>query len=431
LSGSLSSWDEAIYATVSREVFKSGHWLRPTFEGTLFLEKPPLCIWAVAFLYKIFGINEFAVRFFSAACGFGTIIVTYFIGSKLFNRWIGFLSGMFLVTSGHFPHYARFGDMDGPLVFFVSSALLFFWLGREKNVYFILSGIALGLAFLTKGIAAFFVIPVTWIYCWWANELFILKKPSYWLGILVCAAIAIPWNIYEIFAFPHTYSTDLYRQIFLRITQPLEGHQESFGFYFKVVSSKYRPWIILLLFSFPFFIFKAIQSKSKEMIFIITWILFMFASLTLMGTKLHWYILPVYPALSICVAYGFAQIVKEKYSFFVGSMFLITMAFHAHDHFFRSDYNHDLKNIGASVKTVVPEGKAVCLYHSDEGHANFFYSERGATSIFTKQDFINQAKQPDFYCLIDEKDLKNLSLLNDLHLRVRATSGKLLLLSRE
>ncbi len=429
--GSLTSWDEAIYGTVAREVLKSDHWLRPTFQSGLWLEKPPLCIWVIAFLYKIFGINEFTVRFFSAACGLGTVLVTYFIGSRLFNRWIGFLSGMFLVTSKHFPHYARLGAMDAPLVFFISLALLFFWLGRKKKIYFSLFGIALGLAFLTKGVAAAFVIFITWIYCWWGDELSILKRPSYWLGILICVMIVIPWNAYEVFVYPHTYAVDLHREIFMRITEAVEGHKGDLGYYFYVIFSKYRPWIILLLFSLPFFIFKTVRSKSKEMIFITTWIFFIFGSLTLVRTKLHWYVLPVYPALSICVAYAFAQVIKEKYLFLVAGMFLITIPFHAHDHFFKLDYNPDLKSISASVKNIVPERTTVSLYNSDERHACLFYTERSATSLHSEEDFMTSAKQADFYCLIYEKDLKSLNMARtNLHLITRASAGKLLLLSR-
>lgn len=428
--GSLTSWDEAIYGTIAREMLRSGDWLRPTFQSNLWLEKPPLCIWAITFLYHMFGINEFTVRFFSAACGFGTILITYLIGSKLFSPWIGFLSGMFLVTSKHFPKRARLGVMDAPLVFFMSLALLFFWLGRKKKIYFIFFGISLGLAFMIKGGAAFFVLPITWIYCWWANELFILKKPFYWLGILICAAVALPWNLYEILVYPQVYGIDLYTQIFRRITEAYEGHQGGFGYYFEVISSKYLPWVVLLPVALPFFILKAIRDKNKEIIFILVWIIFIFSSLTLVRTKLSWYFLPIYPAVSICVAYAFGQIVKEKYALLVGGMFLITAIGHGFAHFFKSDYNPDLKSISASVKKVVPEGRVLFLYHSEERHAGVFYTERGTTSLYTEEDFRAAAKQTDFYCLVHEKDMASLDTLRtSLHLTVRASAGKLSLLS--
>ncbi len=363
--GSLASWDEAIYAAVARETLQTHHWWMPTYVGNLWLEKPPLCIWLIGFFYKIFGISEFSVRFFSALCGLGTIGVTYVLGAKLFNRWTGFFSAMVLLTSGHFPHYARFGDMDAPLVFFMSASLLFFWLGRGKKIYFSLSGLMLGLAFLTKGVAAVFVLPIMWIYCIGAGELWILKSPAYWTGMLICAAVAIPWNVWEILKFPHSYAIDIHQQILLRLTEGFEGHRGNLGFYFEVISSKYHPWILPALLALPLFILKAFRTRKKEMVFVTVWMLVVFAGVSAVSTKLHWYILPFYPALSICVAWLFACVISEKYTPVVSVFFVGILALHVHKRFFEADYSHDIKSISPSVQKIVPEKEKIFLYHSN------------------------------------------------------------------
>jgi 4-amino-4-deoxy-L-arabinose transferase-like glycosyltransferase len=139
--GSLASWDEAIYGTSARELSRSSNWLDLTYGGIPWFDKPPLNMWVTAFFYKLFGIGEFSVRLFSALCGIGTVLVTYLFASRLFSRWIGFLSALVLVSSSHYLHFARFGQLDSPLTFFISSALYFFWMGRERNRYFIFSGI--------------------------------------------------------------------------------------------------------------------------------------------------------------------------------------------------------------------------------------------------------------------------------------------------
>src|SRR5437867_2873148 len=93
-NGSLASWDEAIYASVAKEIIQSGNWLKFTLGGEPWTDKPPLAIWVTAVFYKLFGINEFSARFFSALCGLGTVIVTYLLGRKLLNRWTGFLGAL-------------------------------------------------------------------------------------------------------------------------------------------------------------------------------------------------------------------------------------------------------------------------------------------------------------------------------------------------
>ena len=339
---------------------------------------------------------------------------------------------MFLLTAKHFTQHARLGFMDAPLVFFISLALLFFWLGREKKWYFVLSGLALGLAFLTKGFAALLVIPITWIYCLWAQEISILKKPAYWIGIFACLLIVIPWNAYAILQDPHQYLADFHRQVLMRFTNPIEEHPGGFEFYFKVILNKFRPWVFLAIPAIPFFIYKAIRSKSKPVIFVLIWMLCSLGLWTIVKTKLHWYILPLYPALSICVAYAFAQIVKKKYVFPVALMFLVTIASHAKRNVFAANGSPDLKNIAASVKNVVPEGKVVALYNSNDRSANFFYTERPTISLLTEPDLVAAAQQGDFYCLIYRKALEGLTTpLADLHATVRASSRELLLLSKE
>ncbi len=430
--GSLATWDETIYGVIAREMVQAHHWLIPTYGGHVWLEKPPLCLWMIAFCYKMFGITEFSVRFFSALCGWGTVLTTYVIGSKLFNRWVGFLGGMFLLTSKHFIQHARLGFMDAPLVFFISLALLFFWLGREKKGFFALSGLALGLAFLTKGPAAILVIPITWIYCVWAQELSILKKPSYWTGILICLLIVVPWHAYAILQDSNQFFTDFHHQVLQRFAEHLPDHPGGPGFYLKVIFNKYRPWILFLVPALPFFVFQTIRMKNKEMIFVTVWIFCTLGLWTLVKTRLHWYILPIYPALSICVACVCAKVVKEKYILPAGIVFLITIASHVKRNVFEANYNPDLKSISASVKNIVPEGKVVFLYNSTDCSANLFYSGRSTRSLMTKESLMEAAKQGDFYGLISKKDLKDIMPSPaGLHAVVRASAGELFLISKE
>ena len=237
--GSLASWDEAIYATVAKEIIRSGDWFRLTSQGGLWFDKPPLAIWATAFFYQIFGIGEFSARLFSGLCGVGAVVITYFIGRELFGRWMGFLGAMVLLSSMHFFRFARFGMMDAPLVFFEALSLYFFWLGQEKNRYLIFSGIALGLALMTKGFAALLILPVVWIYCFWARRLSVITRSSYWIGLMIAAGIALPWNLYELLNYRSEFMSGVViKHLVLRTTQALEGHVGGTYFYIRTIFRK-------------------------------------------------------------------------------------------------------------------------------------------------------------------------------------------------
>ena len=54
--------DEGRYSAVPSEMNHSGDYVTPHLKGTVYLEKPPLCYWATATSFKIFGENEFSIK---------------------------------------------------------------------------------------------------------------------------------------------------------------------------------------------------------------------------------------------------------------------------------------------------------------------------------------------------------------------------------
>ena len=63
--GESSIWNtnEAFYAETPREMLVTGDYLAPMFNYEMRAQKPPLTYWAILLSYKLFGVNEFAVRF--------------------------------------------------------------------------------------------------------------------------------------------------------------------------------------------------------------------------------------------------------------------------------------------------------------------------------------------------------------------------------
>ncbi len=71
--------DEAKNAQCAREMLQHNDWVVPTFNGELRTDKPVLHYYFMMIAYKVFGINEFSARFFSAILGVLTVIITYYI----------------------------------------------------------------------------------------------------------------------------------------------------------------------------------------------------------------------------------------------------------------------------------------------------------------------------------------------------------------
>lgn len=432
--GSLASWDEAIYATVAKELIQSGDWFHLTLGGSPWVDKPPLSIWATALCYHFFGINEFAARFYSAFMGLGSVFVTYLLGRALLSRWVGFMGALVLLSSSHFIHFARFGMMDAPLTFFISLALYFFWLGREKNRFLILSGVAIGLALMTKGFAAFFIFPIVWIYCLLSQEMEVLGRSSYWIGIMIAVAIALPWHLWELFIHRSIFVNEVFvKHLFGRTLTALEGHKGNYYFYIRTLVNKYHPWVLVGIVSGPLFLFKAIRERTSESIFLSVWIFFILSALTLIQTKLNWYILPIYPALSLTVGAVLANIFKENRKVFIRLMFLVVMALHVpYSHIFSHDYSRDLKGIAPLVEAQVPREATLFLYNYHEIPAALFYIGRPNRYLDSADIFTQAAKQEGpFYCLIHELDLQSFShRLPELGLSVKGSFENLRLVSK-
>ncbi|MDH5194744.1 MAG: hypothetical protein OEW32_13735, partial [Nitrospira sp.] len=59
----LTDRDEGRNAEAGREMFASGDFVTPTFNGELRVAKPVFVYWLMTMSYHVFGVNEFAARF--------------------------------------------------------------------------------------------------------------------------------------------------------------------------------------------------------------------------------------------------------------------------------------------------------------------------------------------------------------------------------
>jgi 4-amino-4-deoxy-L-arabinose transferase-like glycosyltransferase len=154
-NNNVSLWDqdEAAYAGFAKEMVQTGNWLIPDFMWSEIHRKTPLHFWDIALSYKVFGINEFGVRFPSALFTFLTYLLLYFAGRKLFGKKTAFLSVVVLSTTLFIPSLAKISVTDATLLFYstvCAFALLYIIKERSfKWVFFF--WISFALALLTKG----------------------------------------------------------------------------------------------------------------------------------------------------------------------------------------------------------------------------------------------------------------------------------------
>ncbi|MEP7219996.1 MAG: glycosyltransferase family 39 protein, partial [Bacteroidota bacterium] len=167
----MQAWDEGLYAVRAISILKFGGWIDQSAHaigGLYSALHPPLYIWLEALSLKIFGITEFAVRFPSALLAAGTLLIIFAIGKNLADRETGFIAALLYGINPFVDFYARQGQFDSALVFFLTLAVYLIIIAEKKssNRFAFFSGLAVGCALMTKLFVGF-GIPLAYG-IWWA-----------------------------------------------------------------------------------------------------------------------------------------------------------------------------------------------------------------------------------------------------------------------
>ena len=168
----ITYWDEGFHAVVARNLTKhplkftlyDQPWLPYDYKGWgenhIWLHKPPVAMWTIWLSHLVFGINTFALRLPSAISLVVTTWLTFRIAADLFDKRTGliaaFLHGFnpFLFESVHGYRYSDHIDIALLLWVQVSCWFLLRAIRSGKRRNYILSGVTMGIAYLSKSYLA-------------------------------------------------------------------------------------------------------------------------------------------------------------------------------------------------------------------------------------------------------------------------------------
>lgn len=326
-SGSLDDWDEAIYAQVSKEAVQSGNWLTLHWEYRPFFDKPPLFMWATAILYSLFGVSEFWARAASALSGIGLVIIVFLIARHVYDKYVAFIAAFVLLSSYQFINSARFGTTDVMLTLFIFLALYsYLRLQQGNEKWWNAVWISCALAVMTKsamGLLAPAAIGVALLFDRRVGAA--LRSRHFWIGLLMAAAIVAPWHIFMLAEHGQAFTAQYVdRSILARSGSTLEGHTGSRFYYVDRLGKYFFPWVCLAPFAIALSVRDNIRQMSRSRILLIVATL-VFVICTLAQTKLRWYIVPIYPALSILVAAMIARAFRSHQSIAYSGLAMATV----------------------------------------------------------------------------------------------------------
>src|SRR3990170_131495 len=313
--------DEAVYAEASREMIETGDWITPQYNYTNRYDKPVFFYWLMASAFRVFGVTEFAARFWSAAFGVMLTLMCYYLLRRIGHPKWGVITALIFATSLEVIVLAHASITDMTLAFFITSALFCFFLGymgRGKGGFGWYLGFYLStaLAVLTKGPVGI-VLPGAIIFIFLIlRGAFIqtLKKMHIVSGVLIFLVVALPWYIVETWINGWEYIDAFFiKHNVTRFTGVVSGHRGSVYYFIPVILFAYFPWSAFL----PQILYKyfprtrkrgAIEPKESVILFSIIWFLVIFIFFSISKTKLPGYIVPLSAPLAIMVGrlwYGY------------------------------------------------------------------------------------------------------------------------------
>ncbi|HSK10396.1 MAG TPA: glycosyltransferase family 39 protein [Vicinamibacterales bacterium] len=308
--------DEAYYAEASREMVERGDYLTPRFNYRERFQKPVLYYWATSAAYRLFGVREWTARAGAALSGLALVLLTFAAGRRWGDQALGLLAGAVVATSFGAVFVARMALPDLPLAFFISAtvyALLVALFDRppHRARWWVASGVAAGLGFLTKGpvalaipalvLAVPFVLERGWQH---------LRARDLALAAAAFALVGVPWYA----AMTAEHGTRYLRGFFIgdnleRFATTAYNPHRSLFFYVPIVLGGMLPWS-------PFFLlgirpalsaWRARRLPRRLSVRLLCWSLVPFLLFSVSVGKQPRYILPMLPPLGLGLALWIRQ----------------------------------------------------------------------------------------------------------------------------
>ncbi len=296
----LRDWDEGYYATVGRDIYWSNNWLYPSYLGEPFLLKPPLLFWLINISYHFGGVNDLTSRLPASLLSGLAVPLIYCLAREILpQKRMALWSAIVYLTLLPLVRHDRLAMLDGITNTFLIFSLFTLVKGKQKKPWLFGVGLGLGMIALTKGALVLLFILILLVFLIWDRQLKILLNPYFIAGIIIGFAPACIWYILQYLHYGQTFiDVHFASQVVDRVTKNFEGHQQPIWYYFLELVKYSVPWLLFL----PGSILYAKDSldKSWAKLGLIGFVLYL-SMVSLMQSKLPWYIIPLYPFISLLV----------------------------------------------------------------------------------------------------------------------------------
>lgn len=306
----IQRWDESRLAASAYEMSLNNNWLVPYHFGNpeMISVKPPLQIWFMALSIKLLGANELAVRLPSAIFALLTCMVLYwFLAIKMRSRIQGIIAAAVLIVCNGFVrlHGTRTGDYDSLLTLLTTVFLLhgYMFIRDKQPKHIIISALALTAACFTKGVAPLMFLPPVGIFFAYSGVLKnALSTRAFYIGLVIFILVVPGYYILREQLTPGYLESVSRNELGGRFLATLEGHYQPWYFYIAKIIEWDTLWFFLATASVPLLPIYATNETKRFILYLATVICGFLLFISIAGTKLDWYSMPLYPLLAMMCA---------------------------------------------------------------------------------------------------------------------------------
>jgi 4-amino-4-deoxy-L-arabinose transferase-like glycosyltransferase len=307
----LRDWDEGIAAQVSREIWRDKlNWLYPTIGGMPYFNKPPLVHWLIGLCFAVGGVSEWTARLIPAMLTAASVPLLYAIGRELFlRRSIAIFSALVYLTLLPVVRHGRLAMLDGAVLCFLLGAMWCLLRSRRDLRYALGAGIGFGLICLTKGVMLGLLLgAIGCLFLLWDTPR-LLTTGYIWSGLAIGTLPVAAWYFAQWVHYGQEFiNTNLVSQSFRRIGETVGNHKGPPWYYLLEILESAWPWQLFWL--------QGLRLTWENRSFagpklIIVWSGFYLLAISVMNTKLPWYILPIYPVFALAVGSYLAEVWEQ------------------------------------------------------------------------------------------------------------------------
>ena len=308
-NGSLAITDpvESNYTQTAKEMLLSGDWVSPRIFGKYWYDKPAFFYWELIAAFKVFGVTDFAARFFPAVFGVLGLMMTYVFARRLYDARTALLSGVLLATSFGYWVVSKTVFTDATLFVFFNAVLVFFYLaytGKNKNLYYLCYFFA-GLAVLTKGPIGI-LLPglIVTIFIVLRRDFAEIPRMKPW-GFVIFFAVVAVWYV-PMYCLHGSEFIDTFLGVhnYLRATVSEHPMWDVWWYYSVLFFLMYFPWGFVTLPPALWRLFRErrLPRLDKDEQFLLIWALTINIFYQMMATKYSTYTIPSLLPISILSA---------------------------------------------------------------------------------------------------------------------------------